>query len=239
MVVSDLREQPLAGGFEADLEKTTVEAIEQDGGTAVFVQCGVTDSAQVQKLIKSAVDQFGWLDSKATAATSSTWSPPPGCRAIPTNRSITPPRARRPTSPLLAIEDGHERIRVNGICPTDAETALTRELFDDKDFDKVFTEPIRLKRWGETEDIAHLAVFLPPMSPATSTATWSASTAAKPSAAIPSRQLDPAERSGETGSWGRAGSPTDLCSFKTHRASRRQRRHRRRGFGSSMPKISR
>lgn len=62
VVVSDLREQPLAGGFEADLDKTTVEAIEQDGGTAVFVQCDVTDSAQVQKLIERAAEQFGRLD---------------------------------------------------------------------------------------------------------------------------------------------------------------------------------
>lgn len=60
----------------------------------------------------------------------------------------------------MAIEYGHEGIRVNGICPTYAKTALTRELFDDKDFDEVFTESIPLKRCGETEDIAHLAVFL-------------------------------------------------------------------------------
>ena len=47
-----------------------------------------------------------------------------------------------------------------GICPTYAKTSLTRELFDDKDFDQVFTESIPLKRWGEVEDIANLAVFL-------------------------------------------------------------------------------
>lgn len=60
----------------------------------------------------------------------------------------------------LAIEYGKDGIRVNGICPTYAKTSLTRELFDDKDFDQVFTESIPLKRWGEVDDIANLAVFL-------------------------------------------------------------------------------
>ncbi|WP_175780643.1 SDR family NAD(P)-dependent oxidoreductase [Burkholderia anthina] len=60
----------------------------------------------------------------------------------------------------FAIEYGHEKIRVNGICPTYAKTSLTRALFDDKDFDKAFTDVIPLKRWGEVEDIANLAIFL-------------------------------------------------------------------------------
>jgi len=60
----------------------------------------------------------------------------------------------------LAIEYGRDQIRVNGICPTYAKTSLTRALFDDKVFDKSFTEAIPLKRWGEVEDIANLAVFL-------------------------------------------------------------------------------
>lgn len=60
----------------------------------------------------------------------------------------------------LAIEYGRDKIRVNGICPTYAKTSLTRALFDDKDFDKAFTDVIPLKRWGEVEDIANLAVFL-------------------------------------------------------------------------------
>ncbi|MFO1072078.1 MAG: SDR family oxidoreductase [Geminicoccaceae bacterium] len=60
----------------------------------------------------------------------------------------------------MAIEYGHHGIRVNGICPTYAKTALTRALFDDKGFDEFFTNSIPLRRWGETEDIAQLAVFL-------------------------------------------------------------------------------
>ena len=60
----------------------------------------------------------------------------------------------------LAIDYGKDKIRVNGICPTYAKTALTRELLDDKDFDTSFTDSIPLKRWGEIEDVANLAVFL-------------------------------------------------------------------------------
>ena len=60
----------------------------------------------------------------------------------------------------LTIEYGKDGILVNGICPTYAKTSLTRELFDDKDFDQIFTDSIPLKRWGEVDDIANLAVFL-------------------------------------------------------------------------------
>ncbi len=59
-----------------------------------------------------------------------------------------------------AIEYGAEGIRVNGICPTYAKTALTRDLFDDMDFMKEFTESVPMKRWGEMEDVANLALFL-------------------------------------------------------------------------------
>lgn len=59
-----------------------------------------------------------------------------------------------------AIEYGQEGIRVNGICPTYAKTALTRDLFDDMTFMKDFTESVPMKRWGEMEDVANLALFL-------------------------------------------------------------------------------
>lgn len=60
----------------------------------------------------------------------------------------------------LAVEYGKDKIRVNGICPTYCKTALTRDLYDDKGFDQYFVESIPLKRWGEVEDVANLAVFL-------------------------------------------------------------------------------
>lgn len=59
-----------------------------------------------------------------------------------------------------AIEYGHEGIRVNGICPTYAKTALTRDLYDDMDFMRTFSESVPLKRWGETSDVASLALYL-------------------------------------------------------------------------------
>jgi NAD(P)-dependent dehydrogenase (short-subunit alcohol dehydrogenase family) len=60
----------------------------------------------------------------------------------------------------LAIEYGKDGIRVNGICPTYSKTSMTRALADDNEFSRTFTESVPLKRWGEVEDIANLAVFL-------------------------------------------------------------------------------
>ncbi|MFK3972980.1 SDR family NAD(P)-dependent oxidoreductase [Pseudomonas sp. NPDC087358] len=60
----------------------------------------------------------------------------------------------------LAIEYGHHGIRVNGICPTYAKTALTRALMEQPGYVDDFAQTIPLKRWGEIEDVADLAVFL-------------------------------------------------------------------------------
>lgn len=59
-----------------------------------------------------------------------------------------------------AIEYGHEGIRVNGICPTYAKTALTRDLYDNVEFMRTFSESVPLKRWGEASDVANLALWL-------------------------------------------------------------------------------
>lgn len=59
----------------------------------------------------------------------------------------------------LTIDYGRGKIRVNGICLTYAKTLLTRGLLDDNDFDKAFTDVIPLKRWGEVEEVASLAIF--------------------------------------------------------------------------------
>jgi NAD(P)-dependent dehydrogenase (short-subunit alcohol dehydrogenase family) len=59
-----------------------------------------------------------------------------------------------------AIEYGHEGIRVNGICPTYAKTALTRDLYDDMEFMQTFADSVPLKRWGEMSDVASLALYL-------------------------------------------------------------------------------
>lgn len=207
VVVSDIREQPLPGGFEDDIQTTTVAAIEAEGGTAAYVDCDVTKPEQTDALIAEAVSRFGRLDilmnnagiyrggklmhefSEAdldacfTVNVKGTWFPSQaavkqflaqgdggtiinlvstaGLQGHP-RQSVynTSKGAQANLTRCLAIEYGHEGIRVNGICPTYAKTALTRELFDDKDFDQVFTESIPLKRWGEASDIASLAVFL-------------------------------------------------------------------------------
>jgi NAD(P)-dependent dehydrogenase (short-subunit alcohol dehydrogenase family) len=62
VVVSDIRDEPLPGGFEDDLDTTTVQAIEADGGTAIYVNCDVTKPAQVQAMIEATVNEFGRLD---------------------------------------------------------------------------------------------------------------------------------------------------------------------------------
>lgn len=59
-----------------------------------------------------------------------------------------------------AIEYGAEGIRVNGICPTYAKTALTRDLYEDMAFMQSFADSVPLKRWGETADVANLALYL-------------------------------------------------------------------------------
>lgn len=207
VVVSDIREQPLPGGFEDNLKTTTVEAITADGGTATYVNCDVRKPDEAEALIKAAVDEYGRLDIMMNNAgiyrggklavdfteedldacfavnVKGTWFPSQqairqfqrqgdggniinlvstaGLQGHP-NQSVynISKGAQANLTRCFAIEYGHEGIRVNGICPTYAKTALTRELFDDKDFDKVFTDSIPLKRWGEADDIASLAVFL-------------------------------------------------------------------------------
>lgn len=207
VVVSDIREEPLEGGFEEDADLTTVEAIEKAGGEAIYVGCDVTKQEQVRDLIKAVVDRFGRLDIMfnnagiyrggklmhefteedldacfninvkgtffgAQEAVKQLMKQGDGGNIINLvstaglqghpNQSVynISKGAQANLTRCLAIEYGEKGIRVNGICPTYAKTALTRALFDDKDFDDAFKESIPLKRWGEVEDIAQLAVFL-------------------------------------------------------------------------------
>ena len=207
VVVSDVREELTEGGFEEDPDLTTVEAIEKDGGEAIYVGCDVTKQDQVRDLVKAAVDRFGRLDILvnnagiyrggklthefteedldacfnvnvkgtffgAQEAVKQFLEQGDGGNIINLvstaglgghpNQSVynTSKGAQANLTRCLAIEYGEKGIRVNGICPTYAKTALTRQLFDDKDFDEAFKQSIPLKRWGEVEDIAQLAVFL-------------------------------------------------------------------------------
>jgi NAD(P)-dependent dehydrogenase (short-subunit alcohol dehydrogenase family) len=207
VVVSDVHENPNAGGFEDDAALTTVEAIEKRGGTGTYVGCDVTKEDQVDNLVAETVRAFGRIDVMVNNAgvyrngkrlhefdeadldvcyevnVKGTFFgakaairrmleqgdggvivnlvSTAGLQGHP-NQSVynISKGAQANLTRCLAIEYGKDRIRVNGICPTYAKTSLTRELFDDKDFDQVFTESIPLKRWGEVDDIARLAVFL-------------------------------------------------------------------------------
>jgi NAD(P)-dependent dehydrogenase (short-subunit alcohol dehydrogenase family) len=172
-VVSDIQEQPLEGGFEEDPDLTTVEAIEKDGGEAIYVGCDVTKQDQVHDLIKAAVDRFGRLDIMvnnagiyrggklthefteedldacynvnvkgtffgAQEAVKQFLEQGEGGNIINLvstaglgghpNQSVynTSKGAQANLTRCLAIEYGEKRIRVNGICPTYARTALTR-----------------------------------------------------------------------------------------------------------------
>jgi NAD(P)-dependent dehydrogenase (short-subunit alcohol dehydrogenase family) len=60
----------------------------------------------------------------------------------------------------LALEYGHEGIRVNGICPTWMKTAMSRGGFENPAFTQVVERAVPLGRWGEVDDVAKLAVFL-------------------------------------------------------------------------------
>jgi NAD(P)-dependent dehydrogenase (short-subunit alcohol dehydrogenase family) len=48
--------------YKADLGHETVQAIEDAGGNAQFVQVDVSDSAQIQKMVQTTLDAFGGLD---------------------------------------------------------------------------------------------------------------------------------------------------------------------------------
>lgn len=207
LIISDLHEDPLTGGFEDDADLTTAEAIVKSGGDAVFIHADVTKSDQVAELVRGAVATYGRLDVlvnnagvfrggkllhefseqdldicyqvnvkgsflAAQEAVKQFLAQGDGgniINIVSTAGLQGHPRqsvynvskgAAANLTRVLAIEYGQNKIRVNGICPTYAKTALTRALFDDEEFDTAFTESIPLKRWGEVDDVSSLAVFL-------------------------------------------------------------------------------
>jgi NAD(P)-dependent dehydrogenase (short-subunit alcohol dehydrogenase family) len=60
----------------------------------------------------------------------------------------------------LALEYGRHGIRVNGICPTYAKTAMSRAAHDHKPLSDRVRKVIPLGRWAEVSDVANLALFL-------------------------------------------------------------------------------
>lgn len=62
VVCSDLRREPLPGGFEPDIDRTTDEVIVGAGGAATFVRADVTDAAEMDAVAQAATREFGRLD---------------------------------------------------------------------------------------------------------------------------------------------------------------------------------
>jgi NAD(P)-dependent dehydrogenase (short-subunit alcohol dehydrogenase family) len=60
----------------------------------------------------------------------------------------------------LAWELGQQNIRVNSICPTFIETALTKGMFDDPAFKQSVISKIALGRIGQIEEVMGSVVFL-------------------------------------------------------------------------------
>ena len=60
----------------------------------------------------------------------------------------------------LAWELGQQNIRVNSICPTFIETALTKGMFDDPEFKQSVISKIALGRIGQIEEVMGSVVFL-------------------------------------------------------------------------------
>jgi len=60
----------------------------------------------------------------------------------------------------MAIEYGVNNINVNAACPTYCKTSLTKQFFEDPTFRKMVEDNVPMHRWGETQDVANLALFL-------------------------------------------------------------------------------
>lgn len=62
VVCADIRELPREDGYEDDPELSTPEAIEENGGEAMYVECDVTDADAVSSLVEECVDAYSRLD---------------------------------------------------------------------------------------------------------------------------------------------------------------------------------
>ena len=63
-------------------------------------------------------------------------------------------------SKALAWEVGHAGIRVNTVCPTFIETAMTQGMFEDSAFRSWVTDRIALGRLGRIDEVTGAIVFL-------------------------------------------------------------------------------
>jgi NAD(P)-dependent dehydrogenase (short-subunit alcohol dehydrogenase family) len=62
VVCSDLRESPLPGGYEEDIEVNTDDLIRRDGGQAEYLKADVTNLEDMEAVVDHAVSTYGRLD---------------------------------------------------------------------------------------------------------------------------------------------------------------------------------
>jgi NAD(P)-dependent dehydrogenase (short-subunit alcohol dehydrogenase family) len=62
VICADVTPTANPAGFETDIDVPTHEAIAKDGGQARYIQCDVTDRAQVRASIDLAIEEFGTFD---------------------------------------------------------------------------------------------------------------------------------------------------------------------------------
>ena len=63
VAVADIQEQPKRGKYhERDVVASTVEEIDNLGGTAIFVQVDMAEETGVEALVERTVKEFGGLD---------------------------------------------------------------------------------------------------------------------------------------------------------------------------------
>lgn len=62
VVCADLQESSVPGGYDADIDTTTVDLIRRNGGDACFTKVDVRHSGEVRAAIAAGVAEFGRLD---------------------------------------------------------------------------------------------------------------------------------------------------------------------------------
>jgi NAD(P)-dependent dehydrogenase (short-subunit alcohol dehydrogenase family) len=160
--------QVVVGARRAGELASLVAEIKASGGTAVALAGDVRSDDYAKALVSLAVKTFGRLDiAFNNAGTLGEGAPRPASprRAGTTlSRSTSPARSSAPGARLptqtLAVEFGHENVRVNAILPGAIETDMYRAMNDTPDKAAFITSLHALKRVGQPEEVAHSVLYL-------------------------------------------------------------------------------
>lgn len=161
----------------------TAAAVSEAGGTAIGVAADVVSQADTERMARSAVDAFGAIDvlyanagiaGVGTAASTEldVWDRVIGVRGI------FPYAAAKAgvigMAKQAAVDFGKDNVRVNAIAPGTARTALVDDTYGARvdgeptgDLEQRITDGLAraaarypMKRLGEVDDIANVALFL-------------------------------------------------------------------------------